>query len=75
MNTLGRAMTRFQAVQTQFIAALGDPRASSGSGADQWGVWRVDPGPRGVRLEQYGALVRNGGVAPRGGWQFDENDW
>jgi len=75
MASIGRAYGRFQAVQTQFIAALGNPGASAGSGADQWGIWRLDPGPRGVRLEQYSALERAGGVAPLGGWQFDPNDW
>jgi hypothetical protein len=32
---------RFQRIPTQFIAALGDPDATSGSGAQAWGVWRV----------------------------------
>jgi len=58
----------------QFIAALGDPGASSGKGAESWGIWRVDPGPRGVRLHQYKALEARGGVAPAG-WTFDTNDW
>jgi hypothetical protein len=38
------------------------------------GIWRVDPGPRGVRLNNYAALEANGGVA-RAGWKFDKNDW
>lgn len=67
--------TRFRRVRTQFIAALGNPQASSGMGADQWGIWRVDPGPRGVRLSDYKRLEDNDGVAPRGGWQFDRDDW
>ena len=58
----------------QFIAALGDPAASSGSGAKDWGIWTIDPGPRGVRLENYKALEANGGKA-RAGWSFDRNDW
>lgn len=32
----------------RFISALGDPTASSGQGAETWGLWRDDPGPRGV---------------------------
>ena len=65
-------------VQTQFIAA--DPgmtsgAKSSGEGASQWGIWRVDPGPRGVRLGDYAALKSAGGIAPRGGWKFDREDW
>jgi hypothetical protein len=38
------------------------------------GIWRVDPGPRGVRLEGYKALEANKGRA-RAGWTFDRNDW
>ena len=34
----------------QFIAALGDPTASSGTGAQDWGLWREDPGPQGARI-------------------------
>lgn len=48
----------------QFIAALGDPTASSGTGADTWGLWEEDPGPRGVRLGSYEKLVKAGGKAP-----------
>jgi hypothetical protein len=44
---------------TQFIAALGDPRASSGVilGDRPWGLWRVDPGPRGVWLREEHGLI------------------
>ena len=48
---------KFQRVQTQFIAALGDPGASSGRGAETWGLWREDPGPRGVRLRALAAAA------------------
>jgi hypothetical protein len=64
---------KFRRVQTQFIAALGDPGASSGSGAEAWGIWRVDPGPRGVRLNRFDSL-KAAGVAP-GQWKFDPTDW
>ena len=43
----------FTQIPIQFIAALGDPQSSSGEGASQWGIWRLDPGPRGVQLEEY----------------------
>ena len=43
-------------------------------GAENWGIWRVDPGPRGVRLHQYKQLEAAGGLAPAG-WNFDTNDW
>lgn len=61
--------------RTQFLAALGDPQARQGEGAQQWGIWRVDPGPRGVYLKDYQRqLADNGGVAPAG-WKFDSKDW
>jgi hypothetical protein len=44
---------QFKRIPTQFIAALGDPAATSGGGAQAWGLWPVDPGPRGVRLNRY----------------------
>ena len=48
----------------QFIAALGDPNANSGTGAEEWGLWRKDPGPRGVRLYNYEQLKQRNGIAP-----------
>ncbi|MEJ2177646.1 MAG: hypothetical protein P8Y12_06780 [Gammaproteobacteria bacterium] len=66
--------TKFKSIRTQFIAALGDPASSSGSGAESWGLWRLDPGPRGVRLDNYERLKAEGGVAPAQ-WQFDSEDW
>lgn len=66
--------TKFERVPLQFVAALGDPEASSGSGAERWGVWRGDPGPRGVKLSEYQTLKENGLVA-RAGWALDANDW
>lgn len=65
---------RFQRIETQFIAALGDPKASSGSGARSWGLWPVDPGPRGVRLGNFAQLRTAGGIAPAG-WKFDPENW
>jgi hypothetical protein len=65
---------KFKRVATQFIAALGDQAASSGTGAEAWGVWRVDPGPRGVRLESFERLQAAGGLAPAK-WQFDTRNW
>ena len=60
---------------TQFLAALGDPAARQGTGANQWGLWRQDPGPRGVWLRDYQSVLGgNDGVAPRG-WKFDKNDF
>ena len=51
----------------RFIAALGDPSASSGTGAEHWGLWRDDPGPRGVFLKDYDRrLGANDNVAPAG---------
>ncbi len=60
--------------ETQYIAALGSPDAMSGDDAQTWGLWAVDPGPRGVWTDDYPALVANGGVAPKG-WRFDAGSW
>lgn len=57
-----------------YIAALGDPRASSGNNAQSWGLWRRDPGPRGVRMSDFPELAAAGNVAPSK-WRFDSNDW
>jgi len=69
-----RQFEGFKRIQTQFIAALGDPSANSGTGAQLWGLWRLDPGPRGVALGSYGKLKANGGTAPAR-WKFDSADW
>lgn len=69
-----RAEMKLVEGRTQYIAALGAPGASSGSGAESWGFWAVDPGPRGVWTEDFPALMANGGVAPKG-WQFDKTAW
>jgi hypothetical protein len=65
---------KFKRIPLQFIAALGDPKATSGTNAQAWGLWRVDPGPRGVRLGAFEKLQAAGGVAPAK-WQFDNADW
>ena len=61
---------KFQRTSTQFIAALGNPEANSGCGAQSWGLWAIDPGPRGVRLSSFAQLNAAGGIAPAG-WKFD----
>ena len=57
---------RFLRVDTQYIAALGDPDANSGSGAQDWGLWTIDPGPRGVWLKNYDELESAGATPPGG---------
>ena len=57
---------RFQSVSMQYIAALGGEGENSGSGAQAWGLWPVDPGPRGVRLNSYERLRAADGRAPAG---------
>jgi hypothetical protein len=66
--------TIFVRMPTQYIAALGDPLATSGSDAGSWGHWAVDPGPRGVWTSDYEDLIANAGMAPSG-WQFDSAAW
>jgi len=68
------ATLEFVQIPVQFIAALGDPQTTSGTGASKWGIWREDPGPRGVQLQEYELLKAMGGYAPSG-WSFDKNDW
>lgn len=66
--------TTFKHIPTQYIAALGDPGATAGTGAQSWGIWRVDPGPRGVWLDHYDQLQEANGIAPTK-WTFDSADW
>jgi hypothetical protein len=64
----------FKAVKPMFIAALADPTATSGRGAETWGLWRTDPGHTGVWLRLYPMLKKAGNIAP-GLWSFDIDDW
>src|SRR5262245_51245781 len=70
---LADAETMIKRIPTQYIAALGEPGATSGTGAESWGLWRLDPGPRGVELGDYETL-KTAGVAPAQ-WKFDSSDW
>ena len=74
VHAAGGGQTKFRYISAQFIAALGEPGANSGSGAQSWGLWRLDPGPRGVTLRDFEALEKAGGVAPDR-WRFDGKDW
>jgi hypothetical protein len=65
-------MQKFKRINPiQFIAALGDPSASSGTNASTWGLWRVDPGPRGVRLRAYETLQKAGRTTAPAGWSME----
>jgi len=66
-------LSKFRRIEPQFIAALGDPKATSGSGAQSWGFWDKDPGPRACELDHYPQLKATG-VAPAQ-WKFDAADW
>lgn len=68
------AQTKVRRIQTQYIAALAPEGATSGSSAETWGIWKVDPGPIGVWLRFYQALQKAGNIAPAG-WRFDIDDW
>lgn len=63
----------FSRLPKQYIAAKDDPNATSGTGAETWGLWTKDPGPRGVRLSNFQRLEETG-QAPAG-WSFDKADW
>ncbi len=70
----GKDTTKFKRIPAQFIAALAEPGATAGNNAHTWGLWRQDPGPRGVELDSYARLKAAGGVAPAK-WKFDSADW
>src|SRR5690242_8628716 len=67
-------LSKFRRIEPQFIAALGDPEATSGNGAQSWGFWNQDPGPRACKLDHYPQLKQNSGLAPAQ-WKFDAKDW
>ena len=57
--------SRFKPVRpAHYIAALAEPDANSGNNAETWGYWPLDPGPRGVRLDNYEQLLASDGIAP-----------
>src|ERR1700742_4967520 len=66
----GVDLSKFRRIEPQFIAALGDPGATSGNGAQSWGLWSQDPGPRGCKLDRYDQLKATGGVTPSQ-WKFE----
>ena len=73
VHASGVDLSKFRRIEPQYIAALGDPGATSGSGAQSWGLWSQDPGPRGCKLDRYPELKATG-VAPAQ-WKFDAKDW
>lgn len=73
-NAEDAGAVKMKRIEPQYIAALGDPGARSGSGAQTWGLWPIDPGPRGVELSDYGRLKALGGITPAR-WKFDGGDW
>ena len=68
----GQDLSKYKRIEPQFIAALGDPGATSGNGAQSWGFWNQDPGPRACKLDHYPQLKATG-VAPAQ-WKFDASD-
>ena len=73
IHASGVDFSQFRRIEPQYIAALGDPAAKSGGGAQSWGLWSQDPGPRGCKLDRYPELKATG-VAPSQ-WKFDPADW
>ena len=74
VHAAGADLSKFTRIEPRYIAALGDPGATSGTGAQSWGLWSEDPGPRGCKLDRYDQLKAAGGVAPSQ-WKFDAADW
>ena len=56
VHASGVDLSKFKRIEPQFIAALGDPGATSGKGAQSWGFWNQDPGPRACKLDHYHQL-------------------
>ncbi len=69
-----QTQTLFRRIPMEYIVALGDPAANSGSNAQLWGLWHQDPGPRGCMLKDYEKLKASGGIAPSL-WKYDDQDW
>ena len=67
-------LAKFKRIEPQYIAALGDAGATSGNGAQSWGIWSQDPGPRGCNLDRYEQVKAAGGTTPSK-WKFDAADW
>jgi hypothetical protein len=67
-------LSQFKRIEPQYIAALTDPQSTSGNNASSWGLWTLDPGPRGYELDRYDQLKAAGGITPAK-WQFDAADW
>lgn len=67
-------LSKFKRIEPQYIAALGDAGATSGTGAQSWGIWSQDPGPRGCNLDRYEQVKAAGGMTPSK-WKFDAADW
>jgi len=53
VHAAGGGQTNVQHISTQFIAALGDPGATSESGAQSWGLWPLDLCPQGVEPSRH----------------------
>ena len=66
-------LSKFKRIEPQYIAALADPKATSGNNAQSWGLWALDPGPRGTTLDRYDQLKTTGIAAS--GWKFNPADW
>lgn len=73
-----RATKKWHRVYGEFLAT--DPgmksrSLSTGTGAAAWGIWRDDPGPRGVTLNLRSIrALEQAGTAPSG-WQFNKHEW
>ena len=67
------AQKYYRRIPLQYIACLASEGEKSGTGAENWGLWKIDPGPIGVWLRLYKILEKTP-IAPAG-WRFDIDDW
>ena len=73
-NTIITKYGKIQSCTNSIYCSIKIQKLEKETGASSWGIWRVDPGPRGVRLNNWNMLKNNNGVAPAR-WKFDANDW
>ncbi len=75
VHASGADLSKFKILlEPQYIAALGEPVATSGNSAQSWGLWSQDPARAVASWTATLQLKADGGVAPAQ-WKFDAADW
>ncbi len=58
-----------------FISALSNLKAFNGSGSETLGLWRSNPRPQGVQLQDYDKHLGSKDKVTPSGWKFDPMIW